>query len=132
MLNPLDAIADSLKIAIIVSICAIAGFTAYHYKLNNDSLKEEVKTLEVRADAYKQGIAALQGAIQRQNSAIQEAKDAQVAAEAKSAQEIEKARKAAQEAIKRAGTIISTPKPEGVDACVAATNLFDGVVHESK
>jgi uncharacterized membrane protein YhiD involved in acid resistance len=132
MLNILGNYIDALKIGLVVTICAAFGFSALHFKLNNDTLKQEIQTLEVKADAYKQGITALQAAIKRQNDAIQAAKDAQILAEAKSAQEIEKARKATKEAEKKAGTIINTPKPEGVNECVAASSLFEGVIHGTK
>jgi hypothetical protein len=94
------------------------------HKARLDAAHAKHAAAEQRAELYKSNVAELLGALQAQNNAIKKLKEEQDAAEQQHAQALADARKENQAAQARAASIMQREKPQGVEECKAATDLF--------
>ena len=108
----------------IVIALLLSTTTIQHYKIT--TLKAEAKSQAILLEVSQGAVKDLQGAIKKQNAAVEKLKTDSDAHVAKAQKEVVKANEARKQSEKTAAELMAMKKPKDTPACTAADALING------
>lgn len=119
-------------IAALVASHLLLGLGIINYKMKFNDATERVEKQIEESSRWKRNAVELDSALDKQNRAISDLVSAQKLKDAQGALDVERARQETIVAQSKAKELSTRQRDRNVPACVAATNLFDEVLHGAK